>query len=253
MSAPIFPLLTAGNIRAFYTSRGKCIADRPYSGFNVCHYTGDDPAHIAECREELARQTGIPTERMVIPRQTHSTNVLTLTSLPLTDGQLENIDAIVTNLHDVIIGVNTADCVPVVLADQHAGIAGVAHAGWRGAVAGIVEATVLAMVRLGAEPSNIHAAMGPSICTECFEVGEEVTERFSDDCVVRLPGQKPHVSLHKHITNSLLRCGLAESNIMPFDIELCTRCHPDRFWSARKAGINSGRIFSFVIIGENNV
>lgn len=251
MSAHIFPLLTAGNISAYYTTRGECIAEQPYSGFNICHYTGDAPAHIAECREALGRQTGIPVERMVIPRQTHSTNVLTLTTPPpVAPERLDNTDAIVTNIPDVIVGVNTADCVPVVLADPSAGIAGVAHAGWRGAVGGIVEATVQAMVRLGATVSNIRAAMGPSICAECFEVGEEVAERFSDDCVSRVEGQKPHVSLHKHITNVLRECGLQELNIMPFDMDLCTRCHTDRFWSARKAGINSGRIFTFVIIGK---
>lgn len=253
MSAPIFPLLTAGNIRAFYTDRGECIPCEPYSGFNVCHYTGDDTAHISACREELARQSGIPTERMVIPRQTHSTNVLTLTSLPVEGEKLENIDAIVTDLEDVIIGVNTADCVPVVLADPRAGIAGVVHAGWRGAVDGIVEETVRAMIELGAESSNIRAAMGPSICAECFEVGEEVAERFSEDCVVRITGQKPHVSLHKHIVNILLKCGLNNDNITPFDRNLCTRCSPERFWSARKVGINSGRIFTFAIIGKMNV
>lgn len=248
MSSHIFPILTAGNVSAYSTWRGDCMAEQPYSGFNICHYTGDDPTHIAECREELSRVTGIPADRIIIPRQTHSTNVLTVTSLPIESDKLENIDAIVTNLPEVIVGVNTADCVPVALADPIAGIAGAAHAGWRGAVGGIVETTVSAMTTLGSNPANIRAVMGPSICAECFEVGEEVAIRFDEDCVIRTPGQKPHVSLHKHITNILCSCGLKESNVKPFDPQLCTRCHSDVFWSARKAGINSGRIFTFVKI-----
>lgn len=253
MPVPIFPLLITDNIRAFSTRRGECAPTQPYSGFNVCHYTGDDPAHIAECRDSISRHFGIPTERMITPRQTHSSNVLTLTSLPVSSDELENIDAVVTNLTDIIIGVNTADCVPVVLADPIAGIAGVAHAGWRGAVGGVVEATINIMIALGSDTANIRAVMGPSICAECFEVGEEVAIRFDDDCVIRTRGKKPHVSLHKYITNTLCKCGLNISNITPFNTSLCTRCHPDEFWSARKAGIESGRVFTFVITGTEKM
>lgn len=249
MPIPILPLLTEGNIRAFTTMRGNCSPEHTYSGFNVCDYTGDDPEHIAKCSEVLSRHFGIPVDRMVIPRQTHSSNVLTVCDLPVTPDGLDNTDAIVTNLHDIIIGVNTADCVPVILADPVAEIAGIAHAGWRGAIGGIVETTVNAMTALGSHPSNIRASMGPSICEECFEVGEEIAIHFDDDCVTRIPGNKPHVSLHKHISKVLCKCGLQDTNISPFDKDLCTKCHPDKFWSARRLGISSGRIFTFMIIG----
>ena len=252
MKVPVIPILNTGDIHAFSTRRGDCEPEQPYSGFNVCHYTGDDPAHIDECRRELTETFGVPADRLVMPRQTHSTNVLTLTTLPVTDDMLENVDAVVTNLKGIIVGVNTADCVPVILADPTAGIAGIAHAGWRGAIGGIVEATVAAMMSLGANPADIHAAMGPSICIDCFEVGEEVATRFGNDCVRRIVGAKPHVSIHRHIVNALKASGVSGENITPFDPSLCTRCHPDEYWSARKSGINSGRIFTFVIIGREN-
>ena len=247
MSLPIFTLLEVGNIHAYCTRRGECSPEQPYSGFNVCHYTGDDQKHVCECRAALSQHFGIPSERMIIPRQTHSINVLKLTSLPVPSERLEDVDAIVTTLTDVITGVNTADCVPVVLVDPIAGVTGVAHAGWRGAAAGIVEATVRAMTDLGSKPSDIIAAMGPSICADCFEVGEEVAVHFDDSCIIRTEGRKPHVSLHDHIVTALCGCGVNPENIKPFDPELCTRCHPGELWSARKSGVKSGRVFTFVI------
>ena len=244
---PLTPLLRAGASAAWFTSRGECTPADPYSGFNLCHYTGDSPAHIDECRRELARIFGIAPSRVVVPRQTHSTNVAVITEPDFDPAEIENTDALVTSLPDIIIGVNTADCVPVALIDPRAGINGIAHAGWRGAVGGIVRATVEAMVSLGSDPADITAAMGPSICAECFEVGSEVAARFSDDCVIVTPGEKPHVSLHKHILNELIKCGLHADSIARFDASLCTRCHPDCYWSARRMGINSGRIFTFVV------
>ena len=244
---PIQKLLQAGRATAYYTTRATSSPEEPYSGFNVCHYTGDDPSHVAQCRQALAGHFGLPAERIIIPRQTHSSNVAVITSLPVGVSELEGVDALVTDMHDIIIGVNTADCVPVVLIDPVAGISGVAHAGWRGAVGGVVEATVRAMKELGSEPSDIKAAMGPSICCDCFEVGPEVAERFDSDCVIIRPGLKPHVSLHKYIIKILTGCGLRCDCVAPFDNCLCTRCRPEIYWSARKSGINSGRIYTFVV------
>lgn len=248
ISPTVTPLIKAGNASAYHTTRGACTPAEPYSGFNLCHYTGDDPAHIKACRESLTDMFGIPADRIIIPRQTHSTNVATITAMPVSPDDIENVDAVVTNQHGLIIGVNTADCVPVVLLDHKAGIHAVAHAGWRGAVNGVVENTIRAMISLGSDPQNILVAIGPSICAECFEVGEEVAARFPSDCVTRKPGQKPHVSLQKYIANILLTFKLPTQNITPFNTSSCTRCNPDIYWSARRMGIDSGRIYTFVVI-----
>jgi len=244
---PLIKLLQAGSSTAYCTTRGACDPQSPYSGFSLCHYTGDSPLHTAECRDSLCRHFGITAERVVVPRQTHSSNVAVITSLPVATADIEGVDALVTNLPDMIIGVNTADCVPVVLIDPVEAIYGVTHAGWRGAVGGVVEATVTAMVRLGSNPADIRAAMGPSICVGCFEVGPEVAQHFAPDYVSHEYGEKPHVSLHKHIFNILSYCGLQASNITPFDRTLCTRCHPDTYWSARRMGVNSGRLYTFIV------
>ena len=211
-------------VDAYFTSRGMdADASNPYSGFNVCHYSG------------------------IVPRQTHSSNVLLIDSLPVSDGQLEGVDGIVTILKDIVIGVSTADCVPVVLSDIKSGVVGVAHAGWRGSVNGIIENVVDTMVSAGAKTDRIKVAMGPSICSECFEVGEEVASVFPNSCVERRTDwEKPHVNLHNYIREKLIYLGLAEHNIKQFDNKLCTKCHPSEFFSARVLGVKSGRIFTFI-------
>lgn len=239
----IEPITLDDAVRAYVTGRGD-VADSPYSGFNICHYTGDSPERVKECRDRLAGFLGLPVGSIIVPRQTHSNNCLILDSMPVGSNELEGVDAIVTRLKGVAIGVSTADCVPVVMDEPEAGIIGVAHAGWRGAVGGIIGNTIRAMERLGANPSEIRVAMGPCICKDCFEVGEEVALQFPDDCVSR-EYEKPHVDLPGYVRKMLIECGVAPENIkLPED---CTRCSPDRYFSARYMGINSGRNFTFIV------
>ncbi|WP_287936043.1 peptidoglycan editing factor PgeF [Duncaniella freteri] len=246
--SPIHELLRDGNVTAYYTSRGNYATteEARYNGFNVCHYTGDSYEHTDICLKQLSLATGVSPEKIIFPHQVHSNDVSVITSVPWHKESLESTDAIVTNVRGIIIGVNTADCVPVAFSDSRAGIIGIAHAGWRGAANGITENTLTAMLDLGASPESIKVAMGPSICMSCFEVGTEVADRFDNTCVDRTSWDKPHVSIHRHITKLLINQGIPESNIAGFDNSLCTRCHPDTFFSARKLGVNSGRVFTFI-------
>lgn len=218
-----------------------------YDSFNPCHYTGDDEAHVAECRKALAEALQVDESRLIVPRQTHSVNVLTLDDsfLPADAGRLEDVDALVTSMSDLVIGVSTADCLPVVVVDRNAGVAGVAHAGWRGAVGGIVDRLLDEMSAAGASAEDCHAYFGPAICPECFEVGDEVAVRFPQSCVIT-GFAKPHVDLPGFAAERLVAAGVPKGNIMSFDSSLCTRCHPDLFFSARASGIASGRNFTFV-------
>ncbi len=238
-------------IHAGFTSRGDVTEGDPYSGFNLCHYTGDHPEHVAPCRNELLELCNVQyamcnvkyamCNSLVVPRQTHSTNVSLITLPNETD--LEGVDALVTTTPGVVIGVNTADCVPVVMADPETKVIGVAHAGWRGAVNGIVTNTVDQMKALGAEPQRIAAAMGPCICQECFEVGEEVAAQFPEGVVLRQKGQRPHVDLPRFVALQLQESGIPASQIaLP---TACTRCSPTLYFSARALGVNSGRCFAF--------
>ena len=232
------------------TSRGDVEAvASPYEGFNLCHYTGDDSRHVARCRRMLAEALGIGEERIVVPRQIHSAKVAVIDSIPVQESLTEGVDAVVTKLNKVVVGVSTADCVPVVIVDAAAGIAAALHAGWRGAVGGIVGNTLQAMIRMGAAPADMRAYIGPAICADCFEVGEEVAAQFPESCVRRFSdGRRPHVDLPAYVRFSLRSGGVKEESIEPFSQECCTRCHPLRYFSARASGVESGRNFMFAML-----
>lgn len=229
---------------AFTTLRGCVDAALPYDGVSICTYTGDAPSHVADSLAALSSCTGIPSERIVSARQTHSVNVAYV-SRP---AAIENTDALVSDRPGIAIGVHTADCVPVVLFDPVARIIGAVHSGWRGTVGRISAAAVREMCTLGATPGQIHAAMGPCICPDCFEVGEEVAEEFIKanlgGFIIRKPGAKPHIDLPAAVAATLMESGLEKSNIaLPPE---CNRCRPDLFFSARRLGTSSGRTFTFI-------
>lgn len=245
--------LAAGGATAFSTLRGAdaCSGDA-YSGFNACHYTGDDATHVAACREELAAELGVSVDRLVIPRQTHSAKVAVVKEMPVSVDVLEGVDALVTRMRDVALCINTADCVPVVMHDPDAGVIAAAHCGWRGIVNELLANTLGAMTELGAESGRIRAAMGTSICAGCFEVGEEVAQRFreafggEDGIVIEKSGVRPHVDLGRAIRAKLLKAGLQPENVsLPSE---CSRCNPQRFFSARAMGIASGRTLTVLML-----
>ena len=240
---------------AFSTCRGEeATPSDPYSGFSVCHYTGDHPLHFQACRLELIANRGIRQEGLIIPRQTHADRVATIDHIPFPEAKLEGVDALVTSMRNVMLCINTADCVPVALSDPTAGVIAVAHCGWRGTVNDLLSNTLAAMHRLGADPSRIHAAMGPSICPSCFEVGEDVAEVFrsafpNDAAVVLEPVTnqvKPHINLAAAITARLASLGLPTNQIIP--PRACSRCNPMRFYSARALSIASGRTLTAITL-----
>lgn len=239
----IEPIKLDTSVRAYVTARGD-VGDSPYSGFNPCHYTGDSPEHVDGCRKKLADYLGVSTDAIVLPRQTHSSRCKIIERIPVVADDIYGVDAVVTRLCGVAIGVSTADCVPILLVDPEAGVIGAVHAGWRGAAGGVVENAIAAMISIGAVPARIKAAMGPCICVDCFEVGEEVAAQFPESCVMRgFP--KPHVDLPGYVAGVLTKCGVMEGNIsMPGK---CTRCFSDRYFSARALGVNSGRNFTFIM------
>lgn len=230
------PLLFPAGITAFSTLRGCGDKDAPYEGFNACSYTGDDATHVAGCRSELS----VP---YVMPRQTHSLNVA------LVDGpcEPENVDAIVTSRRGLALCVNTADCVPLVMADAAAGVIAAVHSGWRGTAGRIASLALREMVRLGALPERVSAAMGPCICPECFEVGDDVADRFRQAglgraVIDRRP--KPYIDLPEAVALTLVEAGVRRESIAaPCG---CSRCRPDRWFSARRLGVASGRTLTVI-------
>jgi purine-nucleoside/S-methyl-5'-thioadenosine phosphorylase / adenosine deaminase len=172
------PLLSAvpGLRHAFFSRHGG-VSNGVYAGLNGGIGSNDDPANVTENRRRMAEQIGVSPERLLTAYQVHSPEVV-VASAPWDMGSRPRADAIVTRTAGLAIGITAADCGPILLVDPNRRVIGAAHAGWKGALTGIVESTLQAMEKLGAERLNIVAAIGPLIRQHSYEVGGEFVERF---------------------------------------------------------------------------
>ncbi|WP_182360414.1 peptidoglycan editing factor PgeF [Tomitella gaofuii] len=151
-----------------FTTRAGGVSDAPYDSFNLGDHVGDDPGAVAANRARLAGALGLAPPRLVWMEQVHSRNV-TVVDGPV-GWAVEVTDALVTTEPDLALVVLTADCVPVLLADEEAGVIAAVHAGRIGARIGIVPRAIEAMAGLGARPERIGALLGPAACGGCYEV-----------------------------------------------------------------------------------
>jgi YfiH family protein len=172
------PLLSAipGLRHAFFTRDGG-VSGGIYESLNGGIGSSDDPAKVAENRRRMAEEIGVEPEHFLSVHQTHSADVI-VASGPWQGPSRPMADAIVTRAEGLAIGATAADCGPILLVDPGARVIGAAHAGWKGALTGIVESTVATMEKLGSERSGIVAAIGPLIRQHSYEVGGEFVERF---------------------------------------------------------------------------
>ena len=257
-------------VRAFSTTRIGGYGTGAYSAFNITHYCGDSAENVKKNRELLCGELGINDGQLILPRQIHSNEVLCLDDsfLKHSDEEkskcLEGIDAVITDIPRICIGVSTADCVPVLLFDGVKKVAAAVHAGWRGTVGKIVLNTISKMTsRYGCDVADIKAVIGPSISLGAFEVGAEVYDEFEKagftmreiskfyptaDGDVTLDGRigKWHIDLWAANYLLLDSCGIRMENIQVANV--CTYSSSEEFFSARKLGIQSGRIFSGILI-----
>ena len=238
------------NIFGFSTTRHGGCGEGPYATFNCTHYCGDSPEHVKTNLESLAALLPVRPRVIVVPRQTHTTNVRVITDVP-TSEELQDVDAVVTHLKDFCLCVSTADCVPVLLYDKEKQVIAAIHAGWRGTVGRIVEKTIEVMrIQYGTEGKDLVACIGPSISLESFEVGDEVYAAFEeagfDMARIARRYEKWHLDLWEANRVQLLANG-----VLPEHIEvagICTfQCYED-FFSARRLGIKSGRILSGIML-----
>jgi YfiH family protein len=207
-----------------------------YSSFNLAEWIGDDPAAV---RENWARwNLAFPSMRVARVAQVHGNTVHRIGAGY--DGTRPRGDGMVTDERGIALGVFSADCVPILLLDAHAGVAGALHAGWRGTLANIAAEGVRAMTAIGARPDRIRAAMGPSIGLCCFEVDADLADRFAQKIPEAAqharagrPG-KAYLDLRGIIAGQLRRAGLDPAAIS--SAGPCTRCANDRYFSRRAAG-----------------
>jgi hypothetical protein len=166
-------------LRHAYFSREGGVSGGIYEGLNGGLGSNDDPALVAENRRRMAEQMGVVPEHLISAHQIHSPDAVVATG-PWQNGARPRADAIVTRTAGIAIGVTAADCGPVLFADPAARVIAAAHAGWKGALTGVLESTIEAMEKLGADRGGMVVAIGPLIRQNSYEVGSEFVERFLD-------------------------------------------------------------------------
>jgi polyphenol oxidase len=166
-------------LRHAFFSREGGVSGGIYEGLNGGLGSNDDPALVAENRRRMAEQMGVVPEHLISAHQIHSPDAVVATG-PWQNGTRPRADAIVTRTAGIAIGVTAADCGPVLFADPAARVIAAAHAGWKGALTGVLESTIEAMEKLGADRSGMVVAIGPLIRQNSYEVGSEFVERFLD-------------------------------------------------------------------------
>ena len=244
-------------VAAFSSTRRGGYSKGNYGEFNINRYCGDDPQAIAQNREALCRLLGISDDRLVMPHQVHLTEVAIIDEafLKLTADEqqqrLEGVDVLMTDVSRLCIGVSTADCIPVLLYDpEHQAVCAI-HAGWRGTVQRIVEVAIDQMKKVyDSHPEKMMAQIGPGISLDSFEVGDEVFETFENAGFVMSPisrhDEKWHIDLPMCNKEQLIAAGIIKDSIHVSDI--CTFKQHEIFFSARRLGINSGRIYTAILL-----
>ena len=236
----------------FFGRRGGASTGE-FASLNLSRTQGDNPRHLAENRAQVTGLLGFSPEQLVGVRQVHSSRVAIVDSAESWSDTLE-ADAIVTRHRGICLGILTADCTPILLADVEAGVIGAAHAGWRGAVDGIAEATVAAMQSLGAEPERIVAAIGPTISLANYETGPDFVHdllghhRDAANRVSRAYGEREHFDLPGFVFDRLIGAGVG----LVDDLAICTYGEPKKYFSHRFAtqrGQRTGRQISLIGLG----
>jgi YfiH family protein len=249
-------LATLARIRHAFFTRSGGVSQGVYASLNGGVGSNDAPDKIAENRARMAAALGVKADRLLTPYQIHSPDVV-VADEPWTRENRPRADAIVTRVPRLAIGVSTADCGPLLFADSEAGVIGAAHAGWRGALAGVIEATIVAMERLGASRDRMTAALGPTIRQPNYEVGPEFVERFlaADPGNARFfePSQRAgHAmfDLTGYIAERIQRAGIIQFE----DLGLCTCAEPERFFSYRRTTLRGepdyGRHINAIALAE---
>jgi YfiH family protein len=222
-------------IRHGFFTRAGGVSDGIYASLNGGIGSRDAPAHVAENRARMAAALAVRPERLLTAYQTHSADVVTAET-PWSPDARPRADAIVTRVPGLAIGVTTADCGPVLFADPQAGVIGAAHAGWRGAFHGVLEATIAALERHGADRSRVVVGVGPMIRQPNYEVGPEFAARFraADAANARFfeASARPDHALFDlagYIAARLRGCGIDHIE----DVGRCTYEEPLEFFSYR--------------------
>jgi polyphenol oxidase len=248
-------MIHAGNLaallgirHAFFDRKGG-VSEGPFASLNCGYSSGDDPELVAENRARALRRLELAPESLCTARQLHGADVLVARRAE--PGRPDAAaDALVTDRVGLTLGVLSADCAPVLLVDPAARVVGAAHAGWRGALSGVIEAAVRAMAELGARPERISAAVGPCIAQTSYEVGPELYEAFVADDPRSAALFEPVagsdrllLDLKGYALLRLARSGIEDCEPLPDD----TLADEERFFSARRTRLQGGDRFGLLL------
>ena len=238
----------------FFTRRGG-VSKGLFSSLNTGLGSGDERQIVRSNRAAAARWLGADPLRLATPFQTHSNTVVTITE-PWSEQSPPRADAVVTQTPGLAIGVLTADCCPILFADPHEKIVGATHAGWKGAIGGVIENTIKAMENVGANRGRLIAAIGPTISQANYEVGPEFVERFMADdpnnntfFVPSATERHAMFDLPAYIASRLGKAGVEIDRILT-----CTYADEQGFYSYRRSTHRRegdyGRQLSAILIKE---
>ena len=205
------------------------------AGLNIGYGSNDERSAIDENRHRAVAAIA-PNAELATVHQVHSANVVYVDQLWAQDDR-PHADAMVTDRPNLLLGILTADCAPVLFADAEAGVIGAAHAGWRGALAGVTDATIAAMEQIGATRGRIAAAVGPCIAQPSYEVDDAFRSRFIEadpanaTFFLSIAGSKPHFDLSGYVAHRLQASAIGSVEVVGLD----TYADPDRFYSFRRA------------------
>lgn len=229
-------------------STGNCAT------MNISTTRGDDPKAVEENKKRIAKAIGIDVDSMTFTHQTHTTNVAIVKECDR-GGRFLETDGMITNVPGICLVTFYADCVPLYFVDPVKRAIGMSHSGWRGTVGKIGKVTVEKMKdTYGSNPADIIAAIGPSICQECYEVSEDVIAEFKnsfdknlwDDLFYKKDNGKYQLNLWKANEAVFLEAGIKKQNIAVTNV--CTHCNPEVLFSHRTSGFNRGNLSAFLAL-----
>ncbi len=256
-----YPMLKdTGIVRHGFSTRLGGVSEGYYASMNLSFDRGDKKEAVAENFRRIGEALGVRCEDMVLSRQTHTTNVRIVTDADRGKGitrerDYTDVDGLVTNVPGICLVTSYADCVPLFFVDPVKKVIGLSHSGWRGTVGKIGRKTVELMhERFGSDPADILAAVGPSVCMDCYEVSGDVIGKFKeafsenwwDQLFYEKPDGKYQLDLWK--ANELI---FQESGILPEHIavtNICTHCNSDILYSHRAAGDKRGNLCAFLAL-----
>lgn len=252
-----YPLLEKiGIVRHGFSTRIGGVSKGNCATMNISTTRGDDPAAIEENRRRIAAAIGVKPEDMTYTHQTHTTNVAVVRAEDR-GKRFHETDGMVTDVPGICLVTFYADCVPLYFVDPVKKVIGLSHSGWRGTVNKMGMVTVRKMEECyGSDPEDIIAAIGPSICQDCYEVSEDVICEFRknfrqeiwEELFYKKENGKYQLNLWKANEEVLLEAGICRENIAVTN--LCTHCNPDILFSHRATGDKRGNLSAFLALKE---